>query len=184
MFGQRSSLTPEPGSLRMAMENLQDLFEHELEDIYSAEHMVLDTLKKLATGTQDDSIAQAFRDHREETQGQIDRLERVFEQINKQPSQEECEGIKGLATELDEMLNSNPSPAVKNVINLMAADKTEHYEIAAYGNLAKLASELGLDEAGDLLHENLEEEKAALEKLSQHVDDFDFEVVQGAASAD
>ncbi len=68
--------------------------------------------------------------------------------------------------------------------NLVAAQKTEHYEIAAYGNMAIIADRLEMDDASDLIHENLEEEEAALEKLSQHVDDFDFEVVQGAASAD
>jgi ferritin-like metal-binding protein YciE len=161
----------------MSVSNLEDLFEHDLEDIYFAEHQLLDALEELADSTEDEEIAEAFRKHREETQGHIDRLERVFEMIGEPPEEEECEGIEGLIREHESFVSEDPDQKILDLHNMTAAEKTEHYEIAAYGNLALVADRLGMDEAGDLLHENLEEEKAALEKLKNLTDDFEFEQV-------
>lgn len=159
----------------MSVSNLQSLFEHELEDIYFAEHKLLDVLSELEEGTEDEEISQAFREHREETQGHVERVEQVFEMIGEPPEEEECEGIEGLIKEHDEFVGMDPDQKVLDLFNLGAAQKTEHYEISAYGNLALIADRLGMDEAGDLLHENLEEEKAALEKLKDLTDNFEFE---------
>ena len=158
----------------MSVDNLEKLFEHELEDIYFAEHELLDALEELANQVEHDDIKQALQEHREETQGHIDRLEEVFEMIGEPPEQEECEGIKGLIKEHDEFVEQDPDQQVLDVFNLTAAQKTEHYEIAAYGNLALLADRLGMDEAGDILHQNLEEEEAALEKLSKLTEEYDY----------
>jgi ferritin-like metal-binding protein YciE len=88
---------------------------------------------------------------------------------------EECEGIEGLVEEHEGFVEEeDPSQEVLDLHNLVAAQKTEHYEIAAYGNLALIADRLGMDEAGDLLHENLEEEQETLEELSSFVDDYDY----------
>lgn len=161
----------------MSVSTLDELFEHELEDIYFAEHKLLDVLEELAEQTEDEEVAEAFRDHREETQGHIDRLEEVFEMIGEPPEKEECEGIEGLIEEHDEFLEMDPDQKILDLFNLGAAQKTEHYEISAYGNLALIADRLDMDEAGDILHENLEEEKAALEKLKDLTDEFEFEQV-------
>jgi ferritin-like metal-binding protein YciE len=158
----------------MGVSTLEELFEHELEDIYYAEHELLDVLDELAEQTEHEEISEAFREHRRETEEHVDRVEQVFEMIGEPPEEEECEGIQGLIEEHDEFLEKDPDPEILDLFNVTAAEKTEHYEIAAYGNLAKLASELGMDEAGDLLHQNLVEEEQALEKLKELTEQYDF----------
>ncbi|AHG04519.1 hypothetical protein HALDL1_13665 [Halobacterium sp. DL1] len=166
----------------MSMSNLRELFVHDLEDIYYAENELLDALDELAEQTENEQIADAFREHRRETEGHIDRLEQVFEMIDVEPDTEECEGIEGLLNEHKDFVDEDPAQEVLDLHNLVAAQKTEHYEIAAYGNMALLADRLGMEEAGDILHETLEEEQEALDKLSSHVDDFDYgRVIESAA---
>ncbi|MBV0924878.1 ferritin-like domain-containing protein [Halomicroarcula limicola] len=158
----------------MAPSDLHDLFMHNLEDIYYAENELLDALDELESQTENEEIASAFSEHREETQGHIDRLEEAFDVLGKEPEREECEGIEGLIEEHEEFADEDPTQDVLDVHNLIAAQKTEHYEIAAYGTLAMLADRLGEDEVGDLLHENLEEEKDALDELSSLAEEFDY----------
>ncbi len=160
----------------MTVSTIHDLFVHDLEDVYYAENELLDALEDLADHTSNDEIAEAFREHREETRQHIDRLEQVFDIIDHEVEREECEGIEGLITEHEEFVeDEDPDQGVLDLHNVVAAQKTEHYEIAAYGNLALFADRLGYDEAGDLLHQNLEEEEAALEELKDLVESFDFE---------
>lgn len=167
----------------MTVSNLQELFVHGLEDIYYAEEELLDALGELEDQTTESEVAQAFAEHREETQGQIDRLDDVFQMLDMEPDTEECEGIEGLIKEHETFVDEEePTEELLTLHNLIAGQKTEHYEIAAYGNLAVLADHLGMDEASDLLHENLEEEKAALEKLSGLVDDYDYSAVTEVAA--
>ncbi|WP_232688473.1 DUF892 family protein [Halobacterium zhouii] len=158
----------------MPVNTLEELFEHELQDIYFAEHELLDVLEELAEQTEDEEIAQAFRDHREETEHHVERVEQVFDMIGEPPEEAECKGIEGLVEEHDQFMNRSPDQAIADVYNLTAAQKTEHYEIAAYGNLALLADRLGMDEAGDLLHENLEEEEDALDTLATLTEEHDY----------
>jgi ferritin-like metal-binding protein YciE len=159
------------------MNTFDDLFEHELEDIYYAEHQLLDVLEELAEQTEHEQASTAFREHREETERHVRRLEEVFEMIGEPPEEEECEGINGLIQEHDEFLEEDPSQDVLDHFNLGAAQKTEHYEIAAYGSLAHLANQLGMDEAAELLGENLDEEKAMLEHLKSLTEEYDREVL-------
>lgn len=168
----------------MTVSNLRELFLHDLEDMYYAENELLDALEELSEETEDEEISGAFRDHREETQGHIDRLEQVFEMLDEQPETETCEGIDGLIEEHKGFLDEDPSQQIRDLHNLVAGQKTEHYEIAAYGNLALIADRLGMDEAGDLLHDNLEEEEAALDKLASFTEDFEFDTVRETPSAD
>ena len=164
----------------MGATNLEELFEHELEDIYYAEHAILDALEELADQVERDDIKQAFLEHREETEQHIDRLEQVFEMIGEPPEEEECEGIQGLITEQEEFADEDPDGEVLDVFNLTSAQKVEHYEIAAYGNLAMLADRLGMDEAGDILHENLESEEETLEELKGLTENYDYEEIIAA----
>jgi len=167
----------------MTVSDLHELFVHDLEDIYYAETELLDALSTLTEQTENEKIADAFEQHHEETEGHVDRLEQVFEKLDQEPETEECEGIEGLITEHETFVEEEePEGAVLDLHNLVAGQKTEHYEIAAYGNLALLADEMGMDEAGDLLHENLEEEQEALDKLSTLVDEFDYESVKSQAA--
>ncbi|GAB3671330.1 ferritin-like domain-containing protein [Halopiger thermotolerans] len=161
----------------MSMDTIQDLFEHGLEDIYHAEHQLLDALEDLEENTEHEEIANAFAEHREETQGQIDRLEEVFETFGEPPEKEECEGVEGLIEEYEEFTSMDPSQEVMDYHNMAAAEKTEHYEIAAYGNLIPLADQLGMDEAADLLEQNLREEQEALEKLKELTEQYEMDAI-------
>jgi len=161
----------------MSIETTQELFEHNLEDIYHAEHQLLDALDVLEEHTGRDEVAQAFSEHREETQGHIDRLEEVFEMFGEPPEKEECEGIEGLIEEYEEFTSMDPSQDVMDYHNMAAAEKTEHYEIAAYGNLIPLADHLGMDEAADLLEENLREEQDALDELKELTETFEMDAI-------
>ncbi|WP_312910730.1 DUF892 family protein [Natronosalvus caseinilyticus] len=158
-------------------ETIQDLFEHGLEDIYHAEHQLLDALEDLEEHTEREEIANAFAEHREETQTHIDRLEEVFDAFGEPPEKEECEGIEGLIEEYEEFLETDPSQEVLDYHNMAAAEKTEHYEIAAYGNLIPLAAQMDMPEAADLLEENLREEQDALEELKTLTEEFDMEAI-------
>jgi len=162
----------------MPVETLDELFEHELEDIYYAEHELIDVLEELADQTDHEEATQAFEDHREETQDQVDRLEEVFEMVDEPPEEEECEGIQGLVEEHEEFLDMDPSQEVLDVFNLTSAQKTEHYEISAYENLVVLANQLGMEDAADLLHQNLREEEQTLEDLQELTQQFDYETVE------
>jgi len=167
----------------MAVTNLRELFVHDLEDIYYAEQELLDALQKLEDQTDQEELADAFAEHREETQGHIDRLDEVFRMLDTEPEVEECEGIEGLIEEHETFVDEeDPDQELLDLHNLIAGQKTEHYEIAAYGNLALLADRLGMDEAGDLLHETLEEEEAALDELAGFVDDYEYDRVTETAA--
>ena len=168
----------------MTVSSLRELFVHDLEDVYYAENELLDALEELAEATENEEIADAFRQHREETQGHVERVEQVFGMLDTEPEREECEGIEGLITEHEDFMKQDPDQAILDLHNLVAGQKTEHYEITAYGNLALIADRLGMDEAGDLLHRNLEEEEQALDRLSSLTDEFDYGQFDGAASAD
>lgn len=161
----------------MSVDTIHDLFEHGLEDIYHAEHELLDALEDLEQHTEREEIAEAFAEHREETEGQIDRLEEVFEMFGEPPEKEECEGIKGLIQEYEEFTEEDPSQDVLDYHSMAAAEKTEHYEIAAYGNLIPLADQLGLDDAADLLEENLREEQDALDELKELTESFEMDAI-------
>jgi ferritin-like metal-binding protein YciE len=156
------------------MNTTEALFEHQLEDVYFAEHELLDALGDLAEQTENEEIRAAFEEHREETQGHVERLEEVFELVGEPPEKEECEAIQGLIAEHESFLEEDPDQEILDLHNVNAAEKTEHYEIAAYGNLAFLADQLGYDEAADLLGQNLEEEQAALERLKDLTESYDF----------
>ncbi|WP_254535618.1 DUF892 family protein [Halomarina litorea] len=161
----------------MAASNLEELFEHELEDIYHAEHELHEALGNLASQVETEEIQSAFEEHREETEEHIERLEEVFEMVGEPPEKEECEGIQGLIEEQEEFAEEDPDTEVLELFNLASAQKTEHYEIAAYGNTTLLAAELGHDDAADLLEKNLREEEETLDELSQLAENYDFESV-------
>jgi ferritin-like metal-binding protein YciE len=168
----------------MNVATLRAMFVHDLEDMYYAENELVDALADLADQTDDEEIAREFREHREETEGHIQRLDQVFEMLDQEPDEEECEGIEGLIEEHEEFVRMDPDETLLDVHNLVAAQKTEHYEIAAYGNLALIADRLGMGEAGNLLHENLEEEEAALNRLASLTDTFDYDRVVESTAAD
>ena len=157
----------------MAVTNLRELFEHELKDIYYAEQKLVEALGQLANESQQPQVRAAFESHRKETQTHVQRLEQVFRALGQEPETQVCAGIEGLLKEKQSFSKEKPSPAILEVFNIGAGEKTEHYEICAYQGMIQHAQQLGLSEVMPLLQQNLQEEEAALKKLqalSKHLD--------------
>lgn len=144
---------------------LEDLFKHELKDMYTGEHLLLAALKKLEGESTDPELARAFAKHREETMGHIERLESVGELIGEEMEEEECPGIEGLIKEKETFMEHKPTNELVQIFNVGAGQKSERYEITSYEGLIDLAGKLGLSEAIRDLRANLSEEEAALKKL-------------------
>ena len=151
----------------MKLETLHELLIDELQDLYSAETQITKALPKLAKASSAPSLKQAFEHHLEETKNQVMRLEQIFDQLNESPKGKTCEAMKGLLKEGDERVGEGGEPEVLDAGLIAAAQRVEHYEIAAYGSARTYAELLGEREAMRLLSETLEEEKAADAKLSQ-----------------
>jgi ferritin-like metal-binding protein YciE len=150
----------------MAVKTLNELFEHELKDIYYAEHRLEEALAELAEESKIREIKRAYSAHRKETQGQIKRLKLVFKTIGQAPEREVCPGIEGLLKEKKNFTKKEkPSQEILEYFNLGAAAKTERYEITAYEGLIEIARQLGMTTAVELLSQNLQEEENALEML-------------------
>jgi ferritin-like metal-binding protein YciE len=157
----------------MAMQTIEELFEHELKDIYGAEHSLLDALEQMAGESSDREIKKAYAQHRKETQGQIKRLDKVFKMLGQKPKGETCPGMEGLIKEKKAFMRERPSDELLEFYNIGASQKVERYEITAYENLIDIAEKLGLSNAVDLLEQNLQEEEAALNKLKTIASEFD-----------
>ena len=151
----------------MSMKTLRDLFEHELKDIYYAEKALVKALPKMAKGATSDKLRESIEAHLEETKGQVERLEQVFELIDVPARGKKCEAMEGLLEEGSSLLEEDADADVMDAGIIAAAQKVEHYEIATYGTLCTWARQLGLEDAADLLGENLEEEKQADLKLTE-----------------
>ncbi|HZP72311.1 MAG TPA: ferritin-like domain-containing protein [Gaiellaceae bacterium] len=144
----------------MELETLHDLFEHEIADLYSAEQQLVEALPKLAKAASHDELRKAFEHHLDETRDHVKRLEEIRESIGSSLS-EKCEGMKGLIEEGEEIVEAKGDSAVKDAALIAAAQRAEHYEIAAYGTARTLADELDLSEAKELLDQTLDEESNA-----------------------
>ncbi|WP_266080894.1 YciE/YciF ferroxidase family protein [Haladaptatus caseinilyticus] len=161
----------------MSNESLTDLFEEGLKEIYYVEHQLVDALEELADDVEDEELRSSFEEHRDETETHIERLEEVFEQIETSPEQAECHAVDGLIEDHDEFANSVTDQNVHELFDLAAAQKSEHLEIAAYGNLTFIADQLGHQESADLLEENLREEEDALNELKEQTEEYDVSSV-------
>jgi ferritin-like metal-binding protein YciE len=147
-------------------DTLQELFEHELRDIYDAEHKLVRALESMAKKTPDESLAQGFREHRDATKDQIKRLEQVFKLLDKKPRRESCRGINGLISEFSKFVkDEEPSDEVLSTFAIEAALKIENYEIVAYESLLRLTKSIELGDAVDALRRNLLEERHTAEQL-------------------
>jgi ferritin-like metal-binding protein YciE len=151
----------------MSLETLNDLFLHELKDLYDAEKRLLKALPKMAKAATSEALQTAFLKHRDETQMQVERLEQIFGLLDKPARGKKCHGMEGLVEEGSALMEEEASPAVMDAGLIGAAQKVEHYEIATYGTLATFAKLLGLNEALKLLKQTLAEEEATDKKLTQ-----------------
>ena len=146
---------------------LEDLFHDTLKDIYFAEKKILSTLPKMAKAAQNDDLKAAFEKHRDETEGQVERLEQVFEMIDKKPQGKTCAAIVGITDEGAEIMDEYKGMPALDAGLLAAAQAVEHYEISRYGTLRTWAEELGMRDALKLLDEMLQEEKRTDAILTQ-----------------
>jgi len=146
---------------------LDELFHDTLKDIYFAEKKILSTLPKMAKAAQNEELKAAFEKHRGETEGQVERLEKVFAIIEKKPQGKTCAAIVGITDEGAEIMEEYKGSPALDAGLLAAAQAVEHYEISRYGTLKAWAEELGLDDAAELLQETLDEEKTTDEALTE-----------------
>jgi ferritin-like metal-binding protein YciE len=146
---------------------LDDLFHETLKDIYYAEKKILTALPKMAKAAQSKELQAAFEKHEGETEGQVDRLEKVFGLIDQPAKGKTCDAINGIVDESKEVMKEFRGSAALDAGLLAAAQAVEHYEISRYGTLKTWAKELGLDEAVSLLEETLQEEKKTDEALTE-----------------
>jgi ferritin-like metal-binding protein YciE len=151
----------------MTIKTTRDLLIDELRDIYHAEKQLVRALPKMAKAAKAEKLRQAFEHHLDETKGQVERLEQVFEQLDTRSSGKRCEAMEGLIEEAKEAMEEIKTPEVLDCALIVGAQKVEHYEIAAYGSACALAEALGHNDVKSLLEETLNEEKAADQTLNK-----------------
>ena len=148
------------------IETFDDLFLHQLQDVYYAENQITKALPKMVEKATDPQLKAGFETHLEETRGQIERLERVFEMLGETPKAVTCPAIDGIIKEANETAGEIADKAVLDAALIAAAQAVEHYEITRYGTLVTWADQLGRSEIADLLQLTLEEEYATDDKLT------------------
>lgn len=149
------------------LNNLDDLFLHGLKDIYNAEKQLVKALPKMAKAATSEKLRAGLQEHLEQTEGHVERLEKIFQSLGVAARGVKCAAMEGLVEEGAETIAEDAEPAVKDAALIMAAQKVEHYEIATYGTLATFAELLGNSAAAELLELTLQEEKDTDEKLTE-----------------
>ncbi len=151
----------------MASKSFHELFLDELRDLYSAEKQITEALPKLVKASSSPELEEALASHLEETHGQVERLEQIFESLGESPRGKKCKGMEGLIEESDETVRELPEGARRDAAIIAGAQRVEHYEISGYGTARAWAEEMDHREAAGLLEETLDEEAAADEKLTK-----------------
>ncbi|MEQ8472403.1 MAG: ferritin-like domain-containing protein [Marinoscillum sp.] len=149
------------------MKTLQDLFVHQLQDLYSAETQLADALQKMQDHATDNSLKHAFAEHLEETRIQKKRIEQACQIVDVSPEGDRCKAIAGIIAEAEDFIKEASESSVMDAGLIANGQRVEHYEIAAYGTAAHYAKELGYAEVEDILKQTLNEEKSADEKLNE-----------------
>lgn len=152
----------------MQQNALKELYVDELRDIYDAEEQLTKALPKMAKAATSDELRSGFEEHLEQTKGHVQRLEQIFENLGEKPKGKKCKGMQGLIAEGKEMMEDEDLEGeVLDAGLISAAQRVEHYEIAAYGCVRTYANLLGETDAASLLEETLEEEKETDQKLTE-----------------
>jgi ferritin-like metal-binding protein YciE len=162
-----TAISPAISQKERRVKTLQNLFEDGLRDILYAEKKILDALARMADAATAEQAGNAFRLHREQTEGQVARLEQVFEMIGQKPGGKKCPAIDGILEEGDEIAREYADSPSLDAGLIAAAQAVEHYEMARYGTLATWAAQLGLVDAAALLDETLQEEKLTDDLLTE-----------------
>jgi ferritin-like metal-binding protein YciE len=159
----------------MEHNELKELYIDELRDLYDAENRLVKALPKLAKAAGSDQLRAGFEEHLEQTKGHVSRLEEIFEALDEKPTGKKCAGMAGLIKEGHEIMDEDFSAEVMDAALISAAQRVEHYEIAAYGCVGTWAQLLGESEAGALLEKTLEEEKETDQKLTELAQEINIE---------
>lgn len=154
-------------NLKSSTKGLEDLFLEQLKDVYYAEKKILKALPKMAKGANSDKVSAAFEKHRDETEGQVERLEQIFDMLGKAARGKTCPAIDGIIEEGSEILEDFKGAPALDAGLVAAAQAVEHYEIARYGTLIAWAEQLGMKDALPLLRATLKEESATDEALTR-----------------
>src|SRR5579862_2244647 len=150
----------------MPTEGLKELYVDELKDLYNAENQLLKALPKMAKAASSEELRQGFEEHLEQTRGHVERLEKIFKSLDESPKGKKCMGMEGLVKEGSEVMSEDFEGALMDAALIGAAQRVEHYEIAAYGTVSEFAKLLGENEHVSLLEETLQEEKDTDKKLT------------------
>ncbi len=149
------------------LENLDDLYQDLLKDLYSAEKQLVKALPKMAKNADSPDLQRAFEEHLEQTNHHVERIEEIFADMGGTPRGKKCVGMEGLIEEGGEIMEEDADEMVRDAGLIAAAQKVEHYEIAGYGTARTWAEKLGYSDAAKLLQKTLDEESMANEKLTQ-----------------
>lgn len=151
---------------------LEDLLVEQMQDLYDAEHRLVEALPLMAEAATSASLESAFRSHLTETKGHVSRLEQAFKLMGKSAKRESCQAMKGLVQEGSAVIEADGDAAVKDAALIAAAQRVEHYEMAGYGSARTFARQLGRSDIADLLQQTLDEEGNADKKLTQIAENF------------
>jgi ferritin-like metal-binding protein YciE len=151
----------------MNLDSLHDVYVHELKDLYSAEKQITEALPKMVQAASDKSLKDAFSHHLDQTQGHLQRLRQVLDELDVNPGNVKCDGMEGLLKEGEDVIKTSGNRVAKDAALIAAAQRVEHYEIAAYGAARSHAKLLGYDEAANALQRTLDEEGETDKKLTQ-----------------
>lgn len=166
----------------MKLDTPEKLYAHQLKDLWSAEHQILDALPKVISRVRDEQLKKALQEHLKETQGQVGRLKTIFEGLDFEPGGHKCVGMEGLIKEGSELMQEETEPRILDAALIAALQRVEHYEIAGYGTARTFAEKLGRKNDADLLAETLEEEGMAdrtMTKLAERSINFEALVAAG-----
>lgn len=164
----------------MDMESLKDLMIDELKDLYSAENQILKALPKMIKKATSPDLKQGFEKHLKETQGHVERLEKIFQELDESPKGKKCKGMEGVIADGKELMEEDAEPEVMDAGLIGAAQHVEHYEMAGYGCVRTYAELLGLNNIAKLLQKTLDEEKATDEKLTELARNINVEAEEAA----
>lgn len=167
----------------MKMTTLEDLFHHELKDIFSAEKQLIKALPKMAKAATNEQLRQAFEEHLKQTETHVERLEGIFSQLGVAATRvHKCKAMEGLIEEGKEVLEEDMTPELLDAALICSAQRVEHYEIAAYGCARTFAHRLGLNDVAEILQTTLDEEGDTDKRLTEIAESFVNEEAEASGS--
>jgi ferritin-like metal-binding protein YciE len=166
----------------MEQNDLRELYVDELKDLYDAENQLIKALPKMAEAATSDQLRSGFEQHLEQTREHAQRIERIFNSMGEKVKGKKCKGMNGLISEGQDVMGEDYDGELMDAALISAAQRVEHYEIAAYGTVRTFANILGEQEAVTLLEQTLEEEKETDEKLTELADNLNFQAAGSATS--